>query len=78
MRSMWMLTNVRRFVPRVNSAPSVAASKIAIWEPSTIAMSGAINAITVRSKNSVRVPGGAGELWSSGYATIWSNSGAEK
>ena len=62
MRSTLMSTSVWRFVPRVSSAPSVAASKIALWEPSTTASSGAINATAVRDKSNVLIPRVDGEL----------------
>ena len=62
MRFKLMSTSVKRFVPRANSARNAAALKIAIWEPSTIASSGAINVIAVLYKNNVRVPRVDGEL----------------
>ena len=68
----------QRFVRRENSARSAAASKIPIWEPSTTASSGVINAIAVRCKSNARVLTVAGGLWSLDYAMIWSSSGAEK
>ena len=46
--------------PQGKPARNAAASKIAIWEPSTTASSGVINATAVRYKSNVRVPRVAG------------------
>ena len=54
--------NHRAVCPQGKPARSAAASKIATWEPSTIASSGAINATVVRCKNNVRAPRVDGEL----------------